>query len=105
MSLKISGSSGIMNFLEATPRALSPIDSSIVRQTQEISVFLRKTFFDNCHSFFLYFPSDGTSRIKIPPGWEEEDRILAVQGRIGEDIVVELKLRSTDDTDDVQLEL
>ncbi|XP_047350165.1 titin homolog isoform X6 [Vespa velutina] len=48
--------------------------------------------------------TDGTSRIQIAPRWEEEDQILAVQGRAGEDIVVQLKLRSTDDTDDLQLE-
>ncbi|KAI4493465.1 hypothetical protein M0804_001641 [Polistes exclamans] len=47
--------------------------------------------------------TDGISRIEI--AWEEEDRILAVQGRTGEDIVVELKLKSTEYTgDDLQLE-
>ncbi|XP_043500905.1 titin homolog [Polistes fuscatus] len=47
--------------------------------------------------------TDGISRIEI--AWEEEDRILAVQGRTGEDIVVELKLKSTEYIgDDVQLE-
>lgn len=47
--------------------------------------------------------ADYASRSKGPPEWIEEDQIVSVQGHVGEDIVVELKL--TDHYDDLRFEL
>ncbi|KAM0731548.1 Myosin light chain kinase, smooth muscle [Formica fusca] len=49
--------------------------------------------------------TDLTSRNKGPPEWIEEDQIVSSQGRIGEDIIVELKLVSSESYDDLQFDL
>ncbi|XP_050456843.1 titin-like [Cataglyphis hispanica] len=49
--------------------------------------------------------TDLTSRNKGPPEWIEEDQIVSAQGCIGEDIIVELKLVSSESYDDLQFDL
>lgn len=74
-----------------------------------------------CHSFKLYFHSrvsngtlynfiiqfvtDQTTKAKGPPRWLEPDQVLPVQGRVGEDIIVEPKLRWSDVFDELRFEL
>jgi len=49
--------------------------------------------------------ADYASRNKGPPEWIEEDQIAPIQGRVGEDIIVELKLALSDNYDDLRFEL
>ncbi|KMR05376.1 myosin light chain smooth muscle [Lasius niger] len=48
---------------------------------------------------------DLTSKNKGPPEWIEEDQIVSTQGCVGEDIIVELKLVSSENYDDLQFDL
>ncbi|XP_032676016.1 uncharacterized protein LOC116846386 isoform X2 [Odontomachus brunneus] len=49
--------------------------------------------------------TDYASRSKGPPEWIEEDQIVSVQGLVGNDIIVELKLTPSDHYDDLRFEL
>ncbi|KAK2587831.1 hypothetical protein KPH14_003931 [Odynerus spinipes] len=82
-------------------------DLTLLMAAVYVYLFKKETMAIPFIALLLYrrIQEDGTSRIQMPPQWEEEDRILAVQGRAGEDIVVELKLRSADDVDNLLLEL
>lgn len=42
---------------------------------------------------------------KGPPQWIEENQTVSVQGRVGEDIIIELKLASPEQYDDLRFEL
>ncbi|XP_039306923.1 titin isoform X3 [Solenopsis invicta] len=46
-----------------------------------------------------------TLKNKGPPEWIEEDEIVLVQGHVGEDIIIELKLALCDNYDDLRFEL
>ncbi|KYN45103.1 Muscle M-line assembly protein unc-89 [Trachymyrmex septentrionalis] len=46
-----------------------------------------------------------TLKNKGPPEWIEEDQIVSVQGYVGEDIVIELKLALSENYDDLRFEL
>ncbi|EFN64027.1 Myosin light chain kinase, smooth muscle [Camponotus floridanus] len=45
------------------------------------------------------------TRKKGPPEWVEEDQTVSTQGRVGEDIIVELKLVPPENSDDLQFDL
>lgn len=49
--------------------------------------------------------ADYTSRNKGSPEWIEEDQIVSVQGHEGDDILVELKLTTSEKYDDLRFEL
>ncbi|XP_011632760.1 titin-like [Pogonomyrmex barbatus] len=49
--------------------------------------------------------TDYTLKNKGPPEWIEEDQIVSVQGRVGEDIIVEMKLALSENYDDLRFEL
>lgn len=49
--------------------------------------------------------TDYTLKNKGPPEWIEEDQIVSVQGYVGEDIIVELKLALSENYDDLRFEL
>ncbi|XP_076759010.1 myosin light chain kinase, smooth muscle-like [Xylocopa sonorina] len=49
--------------------------------------------------------TDQTTKAKGPPRWLEPDQVLPVHGRVGEDIVVEPKLRWSDVFDELRFEL
>lgn len=60
-------------------------------------------FHKTCHNIFTL--ADYASKNKGPPEWIEEDQIALVQGRVDEDIIVELKLASSENYDDLRFEL
>ncbi|KAK1121160.1 hypothetical protein K0M31_010467 [Melipona bicolor] len=49
--------------------------------------------------------TDQATKAKGPPRWLEPDQVLPVQGRVGEDVVVEPKLRWSDVFDELRFEL
>ncbi|XP_043525663.1 muscle M-line assembly protein unc-89-like [Frieseomelitta varia] len=49
--------------------------------------------------------TDQAAKAKGPPRWLEPDQVLPVQGRVGEDIVIEPKLRWSDVFDELRYEL
>lgn len=49
--------------------------------------------------------TDYTLKNKGPPEWIEKDQIISVQGHVGEDIIVELKLALSENYDDLRFEL
>ncbi|KOC67434.1 Muscle M-line assembly protein unc-89 [Habropoda laboriosa] len=53
----------------------------------------------------MQFFADQTTKAKGPPRWLEPDQVLPVQGRAGEDIVIEPKLRWSDVFDELRFEL
>ncbi|KOX71852.1 Muscle M-line assembly protein unc-89 [Melipona quadrifasciata] len=53
----------------------------------------------------MQFVADQATKAKEPPRWLEPDQVLPVQGRVGEDVVVEPKLRWSDVFDELRFEL
>lgn len=49
--------------------------------------------------------TDNMTKAKGPPRWLDPDQALPVQGRVGEDIVIEPRLRWSDVFDELRFEL
>ncbi|XP_011861438.1 PREDICTED: titin-like [Vollenhovia emeryi] len=49
--------------------------------------------------------TDYTLKSKGPPEWIDEDQIVPAQGRVGDDIIIELKLALCENYDDLRFEL
>lgn len=54
---------------------------------------------------YKYIYADYTLKSKGPPKWIEEDQIVSIQGRVSEDIIIELKLALSENYDDLRFEL
>lgn len=60
---------------------------------------------DLFHYIQLQLVTDNMTKAKGPPRWLDPDQPFPVQGRVGEDIVIEPRLRWSDVFDELRFEL